>query len=57
LINIYVHQHGETRKAGAIENAWLDPAADVCFWVDLAAPTEEELRILIDVFRFHPLSV
>ena len=26
-------------------------------WVDLAAPTEEELRILADVFHFHPLSV
>jgi magnesium transporter len=26
-------------------------------WVDLAAPTEEDLRILSDVFAFHPLSV
>ena len=26
-------------------------------WVDLAAPTPEEGRILADVFHFHPLSV
>ena len=26
-------------------------------WVDLAAPTEEETRILADVFHFHPLSI
>jgi magnesium transporter len=26
-------------------------------WVDLAAPTAEDLRILSDVFAFHPLSV
>jgi magnesium transporter len=29
----------------------------VTVWVDLAAPTPEEGRLLSDVFRFHPLSV
>ena len=27
------------------------------FWVDLAAPTDEEVRILGDVFAFHPLAI
>jgi len=26
-------------------------------WVDLAAPSEEETRVLADVFHFHPLSI
>ena len=26
-------------------------------WVDLAAPTDDEARILADVFHFHPLSI
>ena len=57
MINIYIHQHGETKKAVRVEPAWLDPASDAICWVDLAAPTEEEFHILIDLFRFHPLSV
>ena len=36
---------------------WLDPSSPVTFWVDLAAPTDEESRLLSDVFHFHPLSV
>jgi magnesium transporter len=29
----------------------------VTLWVDLAAPTDEETRILSDLFAFHPLAV
>ena len=36
---------------------WLDPSSPVMFWVDLAAPTDDESRLLSDVFHFHPLSV
>ncbi|MET0167760.1 MAG: magnesium/cobalt transporter CorA, partial [Vicinamibacterales bacterium] len=30
---------------------------NVVLWVDLAAPTPDEARVLTDVFHFHPLSV
>jgi len=57
LINIYVYQHGETKKTEQVDPAWLDPASNAICWVDLAIPTEEEFRLLTDFFRFHPLSV
>jgi magnesium transporter len=40
-----------------VEPAWLDPSTKTTVWVDLAAPTDEENRILADVFHFHPLSI
>jgi magnesium transporter len=40
-----------------VEPGWLDPSSPVTLWVDLAAPTDEELRVLPDVFHFHQLSV
>jgi magnesium transporter len=45
------------RRAERVEPEWLDPSSKVTLWVDLAAPTEEESRILADVFHFHPLSI
>jgi magnesium transporter len=35
----------------------LLPASGATLWVDLAAPTPEDGRVLSDVFHFHPLSV
>jgi magnesium transporter len=43
--------------APRVEPEWLDPASGVTLWVDLAAPTPEEGRLLLDLFHFHPLSV
>jgi magnesium transporter len=40
-----------------VEREWLDPGSPVTLWVDLTAPTDDELRLLNDVFGFHPLSV
>ena len=40
-----------------VEPEWLDLSSEVTFWVDLTAPTDDEARILTDVFAFHPLSV
>lgn len=57
MITIYVHQNGETRSASDVDPKWLEADSDVILWVDLAAATEKEGRMLSDVFRFHPLSV
>ena len=40
-----------------VEREWLAPASPVTLWADLAAPTDEEFRLLGDVFGFHPLAV
>jgi len=57
MITIYVHQDGETTRAEAIDPAWLRAGSPVTIWVDLAAPTPEESRLLTDVFHFHPIAV
>lgn len=57
MVRILVHERGVTSEAGRIEPAWLEPGSGVTLWVDLAAPTPEEGRLLSDVFAFHPLAV
>jgi magnesium transporter len=57
MVTIFVHRDGRTERAPAVEPAWLDPAAPVSLWVDLASPTPDESRLLGDVFGFHELAV
>jgi magnesium transporter len=45
------------RSVERVEPSWLDPSSKTTVWVDLAAPTADELRVLADVFHFHPLSI
>jgi len=40
-----------------VEPEWLGPSSPVTLWVDLAAPTDEEFRLLTDLFAFHPIAV
>ena len=57
MINVYVHRDGQTTHGDRVEPQWLDPSSSVTLWVDLGGQTEEERRILSDVFHFHPLAV
>jgi magnesium transporter len=57
LTTIFVHRNGRTEQATSIDRAWLDPAAEVVLWVDIAAPSVPESLLLSDTFGFHPLSV
>lgn len=57
MVSIYVHENGETSCADQVNPAWLTPESDITLWVDFAAPTPEESRLLVDEFHFHPLSV
>jgi magnesium transporter len=57
MIRVFVHEDGATREEPAIDPAWLRPDSGRTVWVDLAEPTDEEGRVLTDVFRFHPLAV
>jgi magnesium transporter len=58
VINVYIHQNGETKCVERVEPQWLDPASGVTLWVDLTSPTPEESRhTFADIFKFHPLAV
>jgi magnesium transporter len=57
MVTIFVHRHGQTERVTSIDRGWLNPAAGVYLWVDLAAPSIPESLILSDTFGFHPLSV
>lgn len=48
---------GSTRKVDALDPAWLAPGSHATVWVDLAAPTPEEGRLLTEQFQFHDLAV
>jgi Mg2+ and Co2+ transporter CorA len=57
MTTILVHRDGDTRKADAVDSAWLRPDAPELMWVDVQAPTEADRRLLLEVFHFHELAV
>src|SRR6187401_815255 len=58
MITVFVRERGGiTQIVEAIRPEWLAAGSGVMVWVDLAAPTPEEERLLAEVFHFHPLSV
>ena len=58
MLNVFVHQNGDTKCVDRVEPQWLDPSSRVTLWVDLEGPTPAEARsILVDTFNFHPLAV
>jgi len=57
MISVFVHEDGRTRQATAVDPAWLADSSAATIWVDLSRPDDEELRLLTDLFAFHPLAV
>jgi magnesium transporter len=57
MLSVYVHQDGTTKCVDQVEPRWLELSSTVTLWVDLITPTEDEFRVLSDVFKFHPLAV
>ena len=57
MISILLQRKNVTERVQAVAPEWLRPGSDVMLWVDLAAPTPEEFRILSETFHFHPLAV
>lgn len=57
MIRAFVYAESGCSEASAVDPAWLQPGSGVIVWVDLAAPTPEEGRVLSDVFHFHELAV
>jgi magnesium transporter len=57
MISVVFRHNGQTGTTRSVDPAWLQPDSTVIFWVDLAAPTKDDVKILTDVFKFHELSV
>jgi magnesium transporter len=57
MVTVFVHQDGHTRCVPELDPAVLGAESDAKVWVDLTDPTDDELRLLTDVFHFHPLAV
>jgi magnesium transporter len=57
MVTVYVHREGRTQCAPQLDPAWLRPDSRATVWVDFSAPTADEVKVLSDVFHFHPLSV
>ena len=57
MLTILVYRDGKTARAERLDPAWLEEGSGVTVWVDLAAPTAEEARLLTDPFNFHELAV
>ncbi|HWP99791.1 MAG TPA: magnesium transporter CorA family protein [Vicinamibacterales bacterium] len=57
MVTVFVHREGRTAQADRVDPAWLDPRGGAVVWVDLAAPTPDEARLLEEVFHFHELAV
>ncbi len=57
MVTTLVYRDGRSSKADAIDPAWLEEGSDVGVWVDLAAPTPEEVRLLSEPFKFHELAI
>ena len=47
--------HWTEASLGAIAGLRADP--EVTLWLDLESPTEQESRVLGEVFNFHPLAI
>ena len=61
MITVYKHENGSTDVVDKVDPSWLRTALDsgsgIWLWVDLAAPTPEETKILTDLFHFHELAI
>jgi magnesium transporter len=58
MITVLASSNGQVTTTDKIDPAWLGPDGRVIFWVDLAAPAQDEAkRILSDTFRFHELAI
>jgi magnesium transporter len=57
VIHVTAYVHGEIFVTDQVDPAWLEIGSTALLWVDMAAPTHEEGRLLSELFRFHELSV
>jgi magnesium transporter len=57
MVHIFVSEGKVTRKVERVDPAWLQPGSGAYVWVDLSNPSDDEAKILSDVFHFHELAI
>jgi magnesium transporter len=57
LIVYYVYRDGKTIIVDKIDPEWVRSDRGVRLWADVQKPTEEDGRVLREIFRIHPLAV
>ncbi|HEY7501681.1 MAG TPA: magnesium/cobalt transporter CorA [Vicinamibacterales bacterium] len=57
MITVYKHEQGSTQVVDRVDPAWLQPGSGVCVWVDLSGASEQEVKVLTEIFKFHELSI
>jgi len=56
-MDVLVFDDHSPRKVSPKELPRLLAEEEAAIWVDMTGPTEEDVRVLLDVFGFHPLAV
>lgn len=57
MIRAFVGRGGVSELVDRLDPGWFTPGAGVTVWVDVEAPTAEDLQRIGDVFGFHPLAL
>ena len=57
MIKVFKHQGGSTACVEALDPSWLKPDSGVIVWVAMQDPTQQESRLLSDVFHIHELAI
>lgn len=57
MMRITLLQAGSTQEVTAAELPDLLKAQQGTLWVDISSPNEEDVRIMREVFHFHPLAI
>jgi magnesium transporter len=57
LVKVFKYQNGVTKQAETVDPAWLQPGGGILVWVVMDNPTDDEARILSDVFHIHELAI
>lgn len=57
MIHVTALVDGKILVGERIDPAWIAPGSTALVWVDLAAPTPEESKVLSELFHFHELAV
>jgi magnesium transporter len=57
MITVLVHTQGQSRRADAMDPAWLSRGRREMVWVDIQPPDDQAQELLKNVFKLHELSV
>ncbi len=57
MLTIFVSEGRTTRRVDHVDPAWLAHGSGVFVWVDLSSPSDEDAKVLSDVFHFHELAI